>query len=65
LNSVNTGNNRLFLTLLGGGAFGNRDDWIFSAIKRAIQMYRDAELDLAIVSYGSSKTRVRDLIKQW
>ena len=34
LNSVRTGNNKIFLTLLGGGAFGNHEDWILTAIRR-------------------------------
>jgi hypothetical protein len=33
LNSVHHGRNRLFLTLLGGGAFGHETDWILGAIQ--------------------------------
>jgi hypothetical protein len=64
LNSARNGNNRLFLTLLGGGAFGNETDWIIGAIRRALKFYQQADLDVAIVSYGSSKQYIRQLVNQ-
>jgi hypothetical protein len=64
LNSQSTGNNRVFLTLLGGGAFGNEVDWIIRGIQRALKLYSHAELDVAIVSYGSSKQYIQDLVNQ-
>jgi hypothetical protein len=64
LNLVRTGNNKVFLTLLGGGAFGNQTDWIVAAVRRALELYRHAELNVAIVSHGSSKSYVRQLISQ-
>jgi hypothetical protein len=54
-NAHRTGNNRVYLTLLGGGAFGNEINWITDSILRAIGMYCDRGLDIAIVSYGASK----------
>ncbi|WP_392482363.1 hypothetical protein [Nostoc sp. C110] len=65
LNSIRNGNNRLFLTLLGGGAFGNETDWIIGGIQRALNLYKDADLDVAIVSYGSSKQYVQQLVNQY
>src|SRR5262249_33624928 len=64
LNAEATGNAQVFLTLLGGGAFGNEIDWILDAIRRAIGLYRDRSLDLAIVSYGRSRPRVRALVAE-
>lgn len=61
LNSAQHGSNRVFLTLLGGGAFGNEADWILEAIRRALNLYRHADLDVAIVSYGASNQHVRRL----
>lgn len=61
LNSVRHGNNKVFLTLLGGGAFGNRTHWIIDGIERALSLYKDADLDIAIVSYGSSNTDIQKL----
>ena len=64
VNSTNGGNNRVFLTLLGGGVFGNEVDWITGAIQRAITLDRHAELEVAIVSYGSSQPSVQRLVSQ-
>ena len=52
LNVDRNRNNRLFLTRLGGGAFGNNPDWITDAISRSLELYSDSGLDVAIVSYG-------------
>ena len=52
LNVDRNRNNRLFLTRLGGGAFGNNPDWITNAISRSLELYSDSGLDVAIVSYG-------------
>lgn len=64
LNAELNGNKRLFLTLLGGGAFGNRDDWIFAAIERALDLYADFDLDVDIVSYRSPRPGVQELINR-
>lgn len=61
INAERTGRNRLFLTLLGGGAFGNDLQWIFQAIERAMGLYRDSGLEVAIVSYGGSNPEVKRL----
>lgn len=53
-NSTKTANNKVFLTLLGGGAFGNRTDWIIDAILRAIRMVSQSGLEIYLVSYGGS-----------
>src|SRR5262245_29884926 len=65
LNSISTGRNRIFLTLLGGGAFGNETNWIIDGIKRALTLYEDWNLDIAIVSYGRSDPRVRQLVGEF
>jgi hypothetical protein len=64
LNVIRNGGKKAFLTLLGGGAFGNQSDWIIGALRRALNLYRDADLDVAIVSYGSSNQCVQDLVHQ-
>jgi hypothetical protein len=61
LNAARGISNRLYLTLLGGGAYGNETDWILSALARALHLHRHANLDVAVVSYGSSNPRVREL----
>lgn len=65
LNMMSHGSNRLFLTLLGGGAFGNDTAWIIGGIQRALNLYKHVDLDVAIVSYGSPNHHVRQLVKQW
>ena len=65
LNARISGNKQLFLTLLGGGAFGNEIDWIIDSIARALRLYQNIDLDVAIVSYGSSKPSVQKLIESF
>lgn len=60
-----TGNRRVYLTLLGGGAFGNLDEWIFPAIERALSAVGEVGLDVGIVSYRRSNPRVRALVTAW
>ena len=64
LNASNTGNRRVFLTLLGGGVFGNDPTWIMSAIERALRRYERYDLEVAIVSHGASNHAVQQLIQQ-
>lgn len=65
LNAGRTGNPLVYLTLLGGGAFGNPDPWIFGALARATYLFRDAELDVAIVSHRQSRPNVRAFVDRW
>jgi hypothetical protein len=65
LNADRTGCDRIFLTLLGGGAFGNDEAWIAGAIQQALRRFVDRDLDVAIVSYGSSSWLVRNLVADW
>ena len=43
--------NKVFLTLLGGGAFGNNESWIINAIKSSLKNTENYGLDIKIVSY--------------
>ncbi len=65
LNAAETGNHQLYLTLLGGGAFGNDTNWILSSIERALSLHQNSGLDIAIVSYGKSKDFVRSLVSRY
>ena len=62
LNVRQTGNKTVFLTLVGGGVFGNATDWILDGLQRALDLYKDAALDVAIVSYGSSNPSIQELV---
>jgi hypothetical protein len=59
LNSHRTGNHRVFLTQLGGGAFGNDPDWILDALVRALSLFRQSGLDVSVVSFGGSDPLLR------
>jgi hypothetical protein len=62
VNADRTGNHTVYLTLLGGGAFGNDTAWIVRAIQRAVERFQCVDLDVAIVSYGSSNRSLRSLL---
>jgi len=64
LNSLATGNKRVFLTLLGGGVFGNKIGWITKSLRRALELYEDWNLEVSIVSYCASNQHVRELVAQ-
>jgi len=57
------GPGRVLLTLLGGGAFGNREVWIVEAIERAVAAVADRGLDVQIVCYGAPSTLVAGLAR--
>lgn len=61
-NAQATGNNRVYLTLLGGGAFGNPDGWIMDAIRKALLAYQDSGLWVGVVSHSQSNEWVSGLI---
>ena len=61
LNAANTGNKNVYLTLLGGGAFGNDQTWILDAIRLAATKYKDVGLEVKIVSFRHSNPAVRKL----
>ncbi len=63
LQSARSGNRRVFLTLLGGGAFGNPGAWIIDAIERALDLYADAGLEVVLVSYGSENPAIGRLLR--
>ncbi len=65
LNSMKTGNSKVYLTLIGGGAFGNERAWIINAIKRPLELYQHIDLDVVIVSHGYSNSHVQELIRQF
>ena len=63
VNARTHGTKTVFLTLLGGGVFGNDTAWILGALQRAVRLYQQAALDVAIVSYGASQPAVQHLVQ--
>ena len=54
LNLERTNSNKVFLTLVGGGAFGNEENWIVESMQQAIRKFRNTPLNVKVVSYGQS-----------
>jgi hypothetical protein len=49
---------KVFLTAVGGGAFGNRTLWIVDALSSAMKIFRDAPIDVFLVHYGPKGAKV-------
>ena len=60
-----TGNRLVYLTLVGGGAFGNLDEWIYEAIVKVLRRYSHCGLRLKFVSYGASNPVVQKVLRQY
>jgi hypothetical protein len=52
LNSARGRSNTLYLTKIGGGAFGNPGTWIDAALKRSLRLFADYPLQVMLVEYG-------------
>jgi hypothetical protein len=65
LNAQRRGTNVLFLTLLGGGAFGNRSSWIQVAMRRALAMMRPFALDVRLVSYSAPSQEMLAVVDEF
>jgi hypothetical protein len=63
LNKQRGGSDVVLLTLLGGGAFGNADDWIHKAIQRALTTMSDFALNVRLVSYREPSDAVLKLMR--
>ena len=64
-NMIKTGNNKLYLTLIGGGAFGNKIEWITEAINNSIHKFKSTPLDVRVVSFRRSNAYLRHLLNEW
>lgn len=64
LNAERSGNPSVYLTMLGGGVFGNDDGWIIDAIDRACTLLSGLPLDVAIVAYRTPSPAVTALINR-
>jgi hypothetical protein len=50
--SAADGSNIVLLTRVGGGVFGNNDEWIDDAVTRAIGIVEHVALDIRLVGHG-------------
>lgn len=62
INAARSANPRLYLTLLGGGVFGNPVEWILDALKHALLRVRQAGLEIVVVSHERPNPLVSDLV---
>lgn len=54
--------NKVYLTFVGGGVFGNEPDWFLESIFKAINKFKNTPLDVGIVSYRNSNRKVKEMI---
>ena len=65
LNAQHSSNRMVFLTPLGGGAFGNPEPWIIDAVSRSLAVFASTDLHVAMVSYGQSIAAIQSLVEQY
>lgn len=65
LNTQTTGNPRVYLTMVGGGVFGNPVEWILQAIERALQCVEGHSLDVVQVCYRTIPSQLAQTIQQF
>jgi hypothetical protein len=59
------GSNKLFLTMVGGGVFGNEGKWIRAAMKSAFARYRNCGLEVYLVIYKGKGKSYRKELKEF
>lgn len=65
MNARRGGSNIVLLTLLGGGAFGNRENWIYEAMSRALDLMAAFDIDVKLVSRNSPSPELMALARQF
>lgn len=65
LNARRGDSNVVLLTMLGGGAFGNEPTWILGALRRALRLMADVDLDVKIVSRGAPPAELFRLVHEF
>jgi len=63
INKETTGNPTIYLTLIGGGVFGNKISWIVESLERACRVLRGHSLDVCIVSPNTPNPAINNLVK--
>lgn len=64
-NNITTGNNKVFLTMLGGKSFGNDKKWIIKAIEKSLDATPGMGLDISIVSHKKSDSDIKKLVMKY
>ena len=64
-NYKQTGMRKVFLTLVGGGAFGNKMEWILESLQQALEQFDTTPLKVYMVSYGRSNSAVNHFVRSF
>ena len=59
------GSNTVLLTRIGGGVFENGDDWIDSAIVRAMDLVKDAGLEIIFVAHRAASPGTQAIVDRY
>lgn len=54
---------QVYLTLVGGGAFGNQESWILESLQKTLRAFKNTPLDVKVVSYGRSNKNLVQCIQ--
>ncbi len=65
LNAQRGSSNIVLLTSLGGGAFGNDEAWIHSALRRALKMMTGFGLQVRLVSFGAPTRAFAEIVNEF
>jgi hypothetical protein len=65
LNAAEHGSRVVYLTRVGGGAFGNDETWIDAALRRALRQVEDVPLEVRIVSFRAPDEKLRRLVEDF
>jgi len=63
LNYERNGSDKVYLTMVGGGVFGNEINWIIDSLQKALGLFVRSPLEVQMVSYGQSNPRVQQLVR--
>jgi len=59
------GSRKCFLTMLGGGVFGNKPEWILDAIRNACTAFLGSGLQVVLVSYAPPSVALRRMCSEF
>ncbi len=65
MNAQRGASNVVLLTRLGGGAFGNDEEWIHDAMLRALRLVKGFDLDVKLVSYRAPSHATLQMVKEF
>lgn len=64
LNMEKNKSDLVYLTLVGGGVFGNEEYWILESMQKAIEKFKNLPLNVKIVSYGMPNLNLKEYFEE-